>query len=29
MVAIGISGAVTREGTDGPVRSETWERVRS
>ena len=29
MVAIGVSGAVTRQGADGPVGPKTWERVRS
>ena len=29
MVIISISGAVTREGADGPVGPKTWERVRS
>jgi len=27
--AIGVSGAVTREGADGPVGPETWKHMRS
>jgi len=27
--AIGVSGPVTREGADGPARSEVWEHARS
>jgi len=29
MGIIGISGPVTREGTDGPVGPKTWEHARS
>ena len=29
MGAIGVSGPVTREGADGPARSEVWEHARS
>ena len=29
MGAIGVSGPVTREGTDGPARPKVWEHARS